>query len=88
MIISANDLVADYANVMNRLLKTNLDLTKTIFPIDLGNSWEVVCQTEPVLYEKMKDIMQEIIKRLQEDLLSLDVNELFFSRLTNRTRRK
>ncbi|MFK9093082.1 hypothetical protein [Bacillus salipaludis] len=82
LITSAEDLVADYANVLNRVLKMELDLTKTIYPIDVGNTWDVIREQEPVLYENMKDIMAEILRNLQTDLESLDVNELSFNRLT------
>jgi GTPase SAR1 family protein len=82
MITTAKDLVADYAKVLNRVLKMQLDLAKTIYPIDVGNSWNVIREKEPVLYEKMKEIMEEILHNLQNDLENLDVNELSFSRLT------
>ncbi|NHC41041.1 hypothetical protein G6549_13780 [Bacillus sp. MM2020_1] len=81
-ITSAADLVSDYAKVLNRVLKMELDFSKTIYPIDVGNSWDVIREREPVLYGKMKDIMDEILQNLQMDLENLDVNELSFSRLT------
>lgn len=81
-ITSAADLVGDYGKVLNRVLKMDLDLTKTIYPIDVGNSWNVICEKEPVLYEKIKGIMNEILLNLQKDLENLDVNELSFNRLT------
>ncbi|MEH7159149.1 hypothetical protein [Neobacillus drentensis] len=81
-ITSANDLVSDYAKVLNRVLKMELDFSKTIYPIDVGNSWDVIRDREPVLYGKMKDIMDGILQNLQRDLENLDVNELSFSRLT------
>jgi hypothetical protein len=79
---SAEALIGDYANVLNRVLKTNLNLTDTIYPIDVGNSWEGIQSKEPVLYSKMKGIMEEILLKLQKDLKNLNVNKLSFSRLT------
>lgn len=81
-IISAKDLIADYENVLNRSLNMNLDLSNTIYPIDIGSSWESLCQRDPDLYKKMNTIMQEILQKLKEDLINLDVNELSFNRLT------
>jgi hypothetical protein len=82
IISTAEDLVSDYAKVLNRVLKMDLDLNHTIYPIDVGNSWKVIIEKEPQLYEKMKDIMDEILQKLQNNLESLDVNQLSFSRLT------
>lgn len=81
LIVSADDLIADYAKVLNRVLKMDLDLSKTIYPIDLGNSWNVIREKEPFLYEKMKYIIAEILENLQEDLENVEVNELSFNRL-------
>lgn len=82
LITSAKDLVTDYSRVLNRVLKMDLDLTHTVYPIDVGDSWKAINEKEPELYEKMKDIIEEILLNLQNDLENLDVNELSFSRLT------
>ena len=81
-ITTAEGLIADYAKVLNRVLKMDLDLTKTIYPIEIGTSWDVIREKEPDLYGKMKPIMEEIFLDLQKDLENLDVNELSFNRLT------
>lgn len=81
-IVSAKGLIDDYAKVLNRSLKKNLDLSKTIYPIDIGNSRETMRVQEPALYNKTSAIMKEIAVKLKSDLMHLNVNELTFNRLT------
>lgn len=90
IIKTSEDLISDYVTILMRVLGVQDDdteskqvLKKIIYPVDFGNSWTVLNQNNPDIYLSAKEIMQDILTELRRDLVSINVNDISFSRLTH-----
>lgn len=76
------DLINYYSNLLENELPIETNLEDIVYPVEIGHSFiRLRNKTEPV-YQQMKVIVKDIVKKLIQDITSLDYNELSFSRLT------